>query len=523
VTAVGGTSATTACAGGTSGDWLERSTAPGVIWAHDFTSDTELNYFIRSENPTNTNANVTNPTPNVLPNGLRLGPTPFGNARAIVSRAVGTTLTATVPAASAYPAHDTQTWSVANASDLPNPNGQPYRVLVGNGTDSGGIEWVEIQSVNTSNNTITVRRKMSAEDGGYGTNTAPSFPAGFTVGRGPQGSWNRPFAAFPAGQNGRATPDIGIANGTVTRARTWSTTQNSSAHANFREGYFGHRSYWDPAVGPATYRNWQPQDPGQAVRNDAWDGDELYLQFRAKISASRFNAPTAKMLFIQNAATSGSGQLFWTVGGNRYGERRPPADVVSGVTYGTYLVGLTSYADSAARAGGILMDPQSNSIDQPNSIQNVNSYPSCRYDRRPSNMLCWTFPADRWVTYLIHIKFGKDNAAPNPNDTNPPPSPPWPAASDPSYRTLFELLVADEGATTYRTVTSKSDYVWMFGDGKDSQGYYFYNPPGLNTFWMSQNLNDYVGAGSVSPPRSSHQIEYTQAILSKNPIPVPRD
>lgn len=523
ITAVGGsTNLTTACQA--SSDWVFRSTGPGVIWAHDFVNDNELNYFIRSEDPTGVSSiAISNPTPGILPNGLTLGPTPFGTSRAIISRAVGTTLTATVPAAADYPAHDTQVWSVANAASLPNPNGHPYQLLVGDGQDSGGIEWIELQSINTGNNTITVRRKMSAENGGFGSNTAPSYPAGYTVGRGPQGSWNRPFAAFPAGQNGKSTPDIGIANGTVTKARTWDTTQNGNAHKNFREGYFGHRYYWDPNVGPAKYKNWQPQDSGQAVRNDAWDGDEFFLQFRAKISATRFNAPIAKMLFIQHAYTSGSGQFFWTVGGNKYGEKRPTGEAQAGWTYGTYLLGLTSYADSAALAGGLLMDPQTDSIDTNHTIQNGGSYPNCMYQNKPNNMFCWTFPADHWVTYLIHFKFGRDNAPENPNNTGPTPTPPWPAASDPSFRTKVEIFVADEGATSYKTVTSKSDFAWFFGDNKEGWGYYYYNPPGLNTFWMSQNLNDYIGSGSVSPPTLSHQIEYTQAILSKSFIPVPLD
>jgi hypothetical protein len=508
-------------AAGSVADWQARSTGPGVVWAHDFSQDNELNYFVRSESPLDANATVSNPTPNLLPNGLRLGPTPFGSSRAIISRAVGTVLTKAVPAASNYPAHDTQVWHVASAANLPEPNGHPYRLLVGNGSDSGGVEWVELQSIHVDDNTITVRRKMTAEDGGSGTDVAPAYPVGFAVGRGPQGSWNRPFAAFPAGQNGRSAADVGIANGTVTRARSWDTSENGSAHANFREGYFGHRSYWDPAVGPATYRNWRPQDPGQSVRADAWDGDEFYLQFRAKVSAARFGAPTAKMLFIQNAATSGSGQFFWTVGGSKYGEKPPVAERHKDVDYGQYLVGLTSYADSAARAGGVLMDPQTDSIDQSATIQKSSSYPACVYGNHPDKMYCWCFPANRWVTYLIHIKFGKDNAPADPNAMNPAPSPPWPAVADVSYRTLVEIMVADEGATDYKTVTSKSDFVWMFGDGKDSQGYYYYNPPGLNAFWMSQNLNDYVGSGSVSPPTASHQIEYTQAILSTKSIPAP--
>jgi hypothetical protein len=227
------------------------------------------------------------------------------------------------------------------------------------------------------------------------------------------------------------------------------------------------------------------------------------------------------MLFIQNAATSGSGQFFWTVGGQKYGEKPPDGERMAGVDYGTYLVGLTSYADAAALAGGILMDPQTDSIDQPASVQK--GYPECKYGNHPDSMVCWCFPAERWVTYLVHFKFGKDNAPPDLAGTNPTPMPPWPASTDPTYRTLLEIMVAVSGDAEYKVITSKNDFVWMFGDGKEEQGHYYYNPPGLNAFWMSQNLNDYVGAGSISPPSTSHQIEYTQAILSRDPIPVPVD
>lgn len=499
--------------GASQADWVTRSTAAGVIWAHDFANDNELDYFVRGENTSGTI--VTNPSPKP-PGALTLVSTPFGSARAIRSKAFGTTLTAATGAASDYPAHDTQTWSVADVSQIPDPAGTPYRVLVGNGTDSGGIEWVEVQSINVGANTMTVKRKMTAENGGYGTNTAPNFPIGFTVGRGPNGSWNRPFAAFPSGQNGRASADIGIANGTVTKARAWGTTTNNSSHANFREGYFGHRSYW--ADSPQTYKDWTPQDGGGA-RVDAWDGDELYIQFRAKISTERLTAPAAKMLFIQNAAVSGSGQFFWTVGGSKYGEQPPASERLGGVDYGAYLVGLTSYADSAAPAGGILGSVQTDSIDNGLAIQD--GYPDSKYSQRPDNFFAWCFPAERWVTYLIHFKFGKDNATADPDDTLPMPTPPFPAASDATYRTTYELYVAEDGDSAYRLINSDTNWVWFFGDGKFSPGTYYYNPPGLNAFWMSQNLNDYVGAGSVSPPAESHHIDYTQVIVSTQTIPVP--
>jgi hypothetical protein len=379
---------------------------------------------------------------------------------------------------------------------------------------------VEIDAINFAANTITLRRKMTAEDGGYGTNVAPAYPAGFTIGRGPEGSWNRPFAAFPAGQNGKPTADIGIANGTVTRARTWDPTRNGTGHLNFREGYFGHRSYWDPSVGPAAYQNWTPQDGG-GTRSNAWDGDEFWLQFRAKISLSRFSAPRAKMLFIQQANLSGASQLFWGVGGqSAKGEQMPPAERVTGVTYGGYPLLQTCYGDSRAPAGGILQPQGNTTFDTSTPL--FSDYPNSIWQQGPSNFLSWCYPADKWVTYLIHMKMGKDNAPAAPNNPNAEPTAPFPSAADPTYRTLFELYVCDEGGSAYKALIRNSvpTYTWFFGD-QGNYGWYYYNPPALNTLWMSQNLNDYVGAGSVSPPSVPHQIEYTQAILSKNFIPVP--
>jgi hypothetical protein len=286
------------------------------------------------------------------------------------------------------------------------------------------------------------------------------------------------------------------------------------------------------------YRDWTPHDPGSHfTRKDAWDGDEFYLQFRAKISTTRFQATAGKMLYIQNAATSGTGQLFWTVGGNRYGELRPEAERRAGVQYGNLLLPVTAYGDSAAPAGGVLSVPQSDSADTNDSLQKPN-YPECVWDNRPggqvgTGMYCWTFPGDQWVTYLVHFKFGKDNAPVNPVDpevggasggaSTSKLQGPWPAETDPSYRTTFELMVADEGADSYTTVTTSDQFVWFFGDGKYQAGYYYYNPPGLSAVWLTQNLNDYIGSGSVAPPRSSFDIQYTQAILSKSFIPVPRD
>lgn len=514
-------------------DFATRATGPGVIFAHNFEFDGELDYFIRTADP-NTDATITNQSPKPA-GGLTLVSTPFGKSRAIRAKAFGCKLTQDVPAANPFPAHDQQVWHVDDVTGIPDPAGQPYTVIVGDGAGSGGIETIEVQSVSVVANTMTVRRKMLNQDGGFGTSVAPPFPVGYTVGRGPNGSWNRPFAAFPAGQNGKPTPDIGIANGSVTKARVWTgNVINGNSHHTFREGYFGHRFYWDPSqpagTGPAgatpgIYKNWLPQDGG-GTRNDAWDGDELYIQFRAKISASRFalTAPNSKMLFIQNLEVSGSGQIFWLSGHSKDGEKPPPAEALDGVQYGTLLVAETSFGsqDNAPAGHTLCASGQKDGVDDGGQPVQL-GYPNSIWQQRPNNYLAWCFSAERWITYYIHIKFGKDNSPLNPTGQGPTPHAPFASATDATYRTTWELSVAEPGDTTYKTLVSRTDFTWMFGDQKDQQGYYFYNPPGLNAFWMTQNLNSYVGGGSLSPSAAPHWIDYTQCIVSRLPIPIPND
>lgn len=502
-----------------SADWVSRSTAAGVVWAHNFEADAELYNFVRGDPGSGT---VTNPDPALMPNGLYLEATPFGSSRAIVGRAVGTTFTQATPSGTAGDIH---TFHVADASQLPNPSPQ-YRLLIGDPSDpqKGCFEYVDFLSRDLVNNTISVRRRrtsetMPADPVSVAYPGAPSYPIGWTIGRGPMGSWNRPMAAFPAGQNGKLTADVGIANGTVTKARVWNPTRGGNGHLSFREGYWGSRHYWDTAVNPsAPYRNWTPADPADnTTRADAWDGDEFYLQFRFKCSASRLTEYATKLLYIQNAFNSGTGQIFAAVGEKKFNEQPAPGEAAPGVTYGRFMQWLCGGGDSRQPAGGYLFsDFQGDGNDQGSNAYQL-GYPACNYTNRSgSGMYCWCYPAEEWVTVLVHVKFGRDNA-----ELSASPTPPWLSASDPTFRTLFEVSVVSPGETTYRKLISIPDATWFFGDSIGDLQNYFYNPPGLNAVWLTQELNSYIGAGSVAPPTESHSIAFTEAILSTQPIPAP--
>lgn len=599
-------------------DWVKRSTGPGVLWAHDFRYDDEFLFFHRAAAMPYERSRTAPPP---MPYHASLVATPFGASRAIKSAARGTHLIRDVPAARKGAV---QTWHVADINRIEEPWDGEYRLLV------AAREYVWVLSRNVAESTVTVRRTSSRAYKAHRT----------TIGSGPQGRWIRPTACFPAGENGKPVPDQGLVNGSARKARHWDPT-DSRMHANFCEGYFGHRSYWDPAHGDARYKDWTPRaGRRRETRKDAWEGDEFYLQFRAKISASRFDkgSPSAKMIYIQNCTTSGQAQLFWTVG-RKSKFTEVPSDWVHG-PHGRMLLANTAYGDRTAVFGGTLTMPPgggmttatktwANGEEEPIWLQSPESFPNARNRGGPPPQIeGWHFPADKWVTYLVHIKPGRDSVITYASSTLVKPaaelvfseknierlyladvsgfpdvegpgnypyyvhsaksSTPiqhehmrvvgvdratnsltvernaardvlnnvrsmkigwevgatiaygpfqgfpgksksrvaWPIGVSDDRRlqydeTTVEIFVAVEGESNYTKILSYDRFPWLFGDMKAEYLNYEYNPPGLNSVELSQYLNDYVGSGSVAPPSGEHDIQYTQAILSRAFIPVP--
>lgn len=387
-------------------DWLLRSTGPGVLWAHDFREDAEFHNFHRGTSTPYGRGVRTNPRAH--PYHATLVPTPFGGSRAIKSSARGTRLTRDVPTAQVG---EIQTWHVADIAEIEEPWDGEYALLV------NARENVYVQSRDVAQKTITVRR----------TRKYSYLARKTTIGSGPQGRWIRPTAAFQAGMNGKKTDDQGLQNGAARKPRDWNPS-DPAMHAKFREGYFGHRSYWDPSKGPATFANWTPKtSTSNETRKDAWEGDEFYVQFRARVSELRLRRgmPIGKMIYIQNCTTSGNGQFYWRVGprlptgGDRW-RTDVPASWKYGSDYGMMLQASTAYGDSTAIMGGSLSMPAAGidvgSIEWEDGKREVvwqqhpDSFPDARFrGGPPPSILGWHFPADRWVTYLVHIKPGRDS------------------------------------------------------------------------------------------------------------------
>ena len=497
-------------------DWTARSTGPGVLCAVAFADPRELSAYMR-------NQSASNP--------VHIIQTDIGPAmRATI---YGARLVEPVPECPSYCSNKTpagadaarQVWRVSEVSHIP-AGPLPYELYVGKGVCT---ERIRVEAIDRDAGTITVIRRLSGETisvdgvvypGGAAATAAPAYPGDGSVTMGRDGGmWVRPLAAL---RTPGLPDDIGITNGSARKARTWPPLGGTAArpHLGWREGYWGHRSYWDGTDAP--YRDWTPMQAagGRHTRSDAFEGDDLWVQFRARLDAARLavGSTPRKMLFLQNDV-AGSGQLFWTAGGGRTkrpGDYRP-------INRGNELIPCTCYADGAARHGGLLTVPQSGGLGDGTQWQH--DYPECRWQGyTDKSATCWRFPADKWVTYMLHLKLGRDNA-PQPytgwsavaNHVGP-----WPAATDPDYRTTLQVFVAEDGDEDWTTITSSDAFVWMFGDEKYEPGHYDYNPPGLNCLWLGQFGNLYLGSGAVAPPGVPTHADYTQVIVSRGPIPMPR-
>jgi hypothetical protein len=347
----------TAAGGDAKSDWMARSTGPGVVWAHDFSTDAEVNQFRyvggRGNDPTATDPRT-----------------------ALVRR---------------------------NPSD---------------GIPSSGGACLELYR-----------------------------PAGSTD----PGAWWRPFSAIRANDNGKSTDDPG-ANGTVT-PRAWDSG-NARQTDSWCHGSYAHADYHDGG--------------------ELYDGTDYYLQFRAKVSARRWQGGNTgfdgKFMVL---AVTGTGNAFDLVQHLR-GDR----------VYRIY----TAFGSPGPRE--LLFDPQTqpegpNTIYQPGGAYNA----TCLSGQVDSSH-CWPYPADSWFTVLVHIIPGHVTD----ND--------WGA---PDWR--IQIWVAPAGARAYTKVYDKANYE------------FFYYPAGIAKGWNSLVINGYHN-GQNMPVAFTQR--YTQLIFSKQLIPCPQ-
>lgn len=398
LSAGGGTSVSTPCAapGNADADWVARSTGPGVVWAHDFRTDAEVNSF---------------------------------------------------------------RWQggVGNAPNIASTDGNCRRIT-SDGITGGGCLEINI-------------------------------PTGGTCASG----WWRPMSALAAGGNGKSSDDP-AAGGTLP-VRAWNPA-NSGQTYNFMGGYYGHPSY------QTQYPTWSR---GGNQYSNIWDGSEYFLQFRCKIPSSRFNQsnPDGKLVFLD--LTSGQtgtslGEIVlrsepghsWNAAGQTTNVFRP---------YGMF-------GDSRSYGAGELTNSQGgNGI---GAMQPGYNESTCHIGTGTVGG-CWYWPADEWVTLLVHVAPGRHNPGPYSPTTG---SSAWYLTTAPYREFVLEIYAARAGQTSYTKIHSKKDYAWLYGDG-NSPGDYVFHPPSHNSIALSGYMNNV-------PAVQGWYHRFTQVIFSKQFIAAPQ-
>jgi hypothetical protein len=458
-------------------DWITRSTGTGVIWAHDFRYQREVDQFRQSD----TVAPYATTRAGNDPDSIGINTIYWDSTDGIGSSKC---LRTTAP--SGVTGFPTGTWweNVSSASSRVHfPTGTTYTTLTsttgrfnfpGGSTYSYG--WSGTGEAPTSTTALFDGERLKYE------------------GRVSAGGWARPFSALIAGNTGNGLPTPDKASGGETR-RTFDPSVNTAFQA-FRAGYYG----------PADLHS---AGGGGSSASD-WDGTEFYVQFRVKLSAGRHakrtpptganstNAdvstwlrdgvtyeylPAGKLAFIQPGPVQLDGYVIIQSGAyQRY-------------AYQTAPLRMYSYRGSLP-----LQDPQvSNGSEK---LQNVGSYATtCTVASNTWSAAnsCWEWPEDEWVTVLYYMKPGHDNVGQGSNQST------W------THRdTHVRIWVAREGATSYTEIFNKSDLAFNWGGSTGT------TPAGsINNIDFSCYMNN-------MPAWAAFEQKYTQVILSKSFIPCPQ-
>lgn len=325
-------------------------------------------------------------------------------------------------------------------------------------------------------------------------------------------NWGRILSPVYAGENGLPTDDP-AAGGTVTK-RHW--VPGSKLQHKWGYGYYGHSSYH------GAYPSWEAPGTGVATGAVAFEGNEFYLQFRIKISASRFSAANkaqaqgSKLWFIDAAGWLANQQLVGLLTGDyQYWYKTVPWYQYTNRGSGPGFQGGALGTTQGRNSGGAF---------EPGGDWNS----TCLYSgNTTASNACWEWPTDKWVTVLLRVKPGRHNTAPANVGSYT-----W-MESAPFRETEITVQVQVEGdAPVYRTVYDKRDLVWVYGDyntdledGATNRGWggnfgKTGRPlPGFNQFAPTIYANTPDGA---KPPSETYTYNFTQIIFSKSPIPCPQ-
>jgi hypothetical protein len=394
-----------------SSNWATRSTGAGVVWAHPFTSQAEVDYHLdmanTAVNPSGTapggytlNTATTFGVHHETLNAFRIVTTGTESGYGIRIRALGGRLAADI--------NSTQmSFDITDASQWPDPanveaayyfvaihadatNTQYYPVGATPGS-KGWKECVVVRQVTGNTVYLAARGCQYGESASGGGIAAKAFRAGCPVGKDVHGGWGRTFMPLDAASSGKGVADP-AAGGTINR-------RTKAARVKTNDGY-----YADPYYAThSEFESWPSGDP-----TGAFDGDDFWIQFRAYIDPERIAAdvPGGKFFFIDCHQGGGEQQI---VGAG------PTEVLLTGLPPG-YPVRWGAPASLFGNFGAEDYGPDG--ILQPftNADGSISSLAPgvCQ----TSNLSgCYPWPLGEWFTCKVHVRPGytKDSPCPLPS------------------------------------------------------------------------------------------------------------
>jgi hypothetical protein len=491
-------------------DWVARSQADGVVWAHDFRNAAEVTNFLPLLGPDPSEPDqlradqcyrqVVDPT---APTGYALEAFIPGGGEykqlVSISRESQALVTTSVP-------HGLSNGDVVSFVDLPNA----WRVH----GDGAGPDWSMLSTFGflvTVVNTTQFRlshahpsfRGQSVNTTGYPVFAGDPDPGRVAKFKFNVGSWQRPFAPLSSG-NGTASADV---NRPGLPTLAWAPPvadagARSSYFESVKAGWYGHadyhvaRTYGSSAVG--------------SMPASAWHGDEYYLQMTVKIPSSRGGTrqgTPAKLAVLTNSYAVGGANELVPMIDSKY--------VFEGETWDgtTYQPAYTFHSSAPAApvthnwyqgkpskplhqwsyfngAGGTLDHKGGDAPYATSCLTNQVSYDTARVGGS-----CVWMPLDEYFTLLIRVKHGHENVGSTVVHSD----------------TILEVWVHLAGVPGYIKVYGFSALPFFYNDSVSMNF-----PPGHNCLNLLAYMNKYV------LEEDSYQ-RYAQIIFSKQFIAAPND
>lgn len=275
--------------------------------------------------------------------------------------------------------------------------------------------------------------------------------------------WWRPFSPMVGGTttgNGRGVGNDDPGAGGSIKARAYNPTSGGNQISSWSGGYYGNIRY-------------APNPP-----SGDFDGNDFYFQCRVKIDPNRIaggNASTdvGKLFYFTRTDRSATDQEIVVFSGHPIGGKN-------------YFSMYRSVSPSlASDSPGVSVHG-----DQPGTQFGSAGDGICRFDNSGGRLAnCWSWPANKWVTVLWHIRNGTQSGSLGSGNAN--------------NDTLVEVWVAEEGVTTYTKIWGQAGVDLPF----DMQ--YGHNALICSIYHNGENM----------PVQFYHR--YDQLIFSKQFIPCP--